>query len=133
MATATKLRRKTPVIEHCWLVVGQKRGNFWLGRLVQPTTGSIAQVEFDPYWVIDREEQRGDVLGFYHTHPGGRPGPSKRDVNTMRSWAESFGKPLLCYIEASRELGCFLFDEFEQDGLSIDCERYPRGVVVAYD
>ncbi len=133
MATTTKQRRMTPTIEHCWLVVGHRRGNFWLGRLVQPTVGSVAEVEFDPHWVIAREEQRGDVIGFYHTHPGGRPCPSKRDLHTMRAWTDSFAKPLLCFIEASQMVGCFLFDEIEQDGLSIACQRFPRGAIVAYE
>ena len=134
MTTTTKkrLRRKTPIIEHCWLVVGRRQTNFWLGRRVQPTIGTVASVDFDPYWVIDREENRGDVIGFYHTHPGGRPGPSRRDLNTMRAWVDSLGKPLLCLIEASEEIDCFLFDK-SKDGSKIDCERFPRGVIVAYE
>jgi len=133
MTTAAKRHRlKTPIIEHCWLVVGRRQSSFWLGRRVQPTTGTVVTVEFDPYWVIEREENRGDVIGFYHTHPGGRPGPSSRDVHTMRAWVDSLGKPLLCLIEASEEVGCFLFDDFE-DGIEIDCERFPRGAIVAYE
>lgn len=130
---AARLRRRTPKLEHCWLVVGRRQSNFWLGRRVKRTVGSQTSVAFDPHWAIQREEERGDVLGFYHTHPAGTPGPSQRDVNTMRSWVDAFGKPLLCLIEASQHVGCFVFDDLEANGREIECERFPRGIILAHE
>ena len=46
--------------------------------------------------MLAREEQRRDVIGFYHTHPGLPACPSRRDVRTMHAWCSAFGKPLLC-------------------------------------
>jgi proteasome lid subunit RPN8/RPN11 len=85
-------------------------------------------------WVLSREESRGDVVGFYHTHPGGLPTPSQRDLKTMRAWVGSFGKPLLCLIESDGELAAYRFDDDESDGVKITaCERLPRGIVIAFD
>lgn len=61
-------------------------------------TGGAARVDFDWAWVLRREESKGDVAGFYHTHPAGVPGMSARDRRTMQAWALSFGKPLVCAI-----------------------------------
>jgi proteasome lid subunit RPN8/RPN11 len=84
--------------------------------------------------VLGREESNGDVVGFYHTHPGGPPTPSQRDLKTMRAWAGSFGKPLLCLIESEGELAAYRFDDDESDGeILTACELLPRGIVVAFD
>ncbi len=53
------------------VLVGQRRGRLWHGRLRQRQTGSPNAVEFDWAWVMEREERRGDVIGFYHTHSPG--------------------------------------------------------------
>lgn len=89
---------------------------------------------FDGQWVLQREEERGDVVGFYHTHPGGSPNPSQRDLNTMRAWCSCFGKPLLCVIESPEGLGAFRFDDDQSTGVRLgDAERFPQGVVVVVD
>jgi hypothetical protein len=61
--------------------------------------GSPSSVEFNWQRVWEREEKCGDVVGFYHTHPPGCFGMSARDETTMRAWAFSFGKPMLCAIQ----------------------------------
>ena len=54
---------------------------------------------------MEREEVRGDVVGFYHTHPSMPPVPSARDAATMPAWVSCFGKPLLCVIDGGGGLG----------------------------
>ena len=96
--------------------------------------GSPADVEFDADWVLDREETRGDVVGFYHTHPSGQPNPSERDLRTMRAWAGSFGKPLLCLIQSDAALAAYQFDNDQSSGVRLTaCELLPRGLVIAFD
>ncbi len=86
------------VVEHCWTLLGQRRGRIWYARRSRPRSGARLSVEFDGPWVLEREERRHDVVGFYHTHPDGPAVPSRRDIRTMRAWCSSFGKPLLCLI-----------------------------------
>ncbi len=121
--------------ERCWTLLGRRQGPFWHACRRRPTQGGPASVAFDPAWVIEREESRGDVIGFYHTHPGGMPGPSQRDHRTMRAWVGSFGKPLLCLIEADGVVNAYLYVDDEVDeGIALTaCELLPRGIVVAYD
>jgi proteasome lid subunit RPN8/RPN11 len=121
-------------IERCWTLVGAHRGRIWHARRVKPRAGEPASVAFDGPWVLAREERRGDVLGFFHTHPVGRPRPSRRDVRTMRGWTSAFGKPLLCVIESPVGLAAFRFDDDRSDGVILGViERFPRGVVIAVD
>lgn len=88
--------------EICYIILGKR--NSWLtyfthGRLVKKITGESASVEFDWQWVLEREEEKGDILGFWHTHPDGTLKPSKRDGKTMQAWVSCFGKPLFCVIQ----------------------------------
>lgn len=98
------------VNEEVAVLVGQRRGRIWCGRLRQCRVGQPASVEFDWAWVLKREEHRGDVIGFYHTHPEGQTAPSDRDVRTMRAWVGCFGKPLLCVIESGDSLAAYVFE-----------------------
>jgi proteasome lid subunit RPN8/RPN11 len=121
-------------VEHCWTLIGRRRGRFWYARRTGHTLGEPASVEFDAAWALEREETKGDVVGFYHTHPAGPPLPSRRDLRTMRAWAGAFGKPLLCLIESDGELAGYRFDDDQSKGEKITaCELWPRGVVIAYD
>ena len=122
------------MVERCWTLLGARQGSFWHARRRRPTRGEPTQVAFDAAWVLDREETRGDIVGFYHTHPSGAPLPSQRDVNTMRAWAGSLGKPLLCLIESNDCAIAYRFDDDEAVGVKLAaCERLPRGIVVAFD
>ena len=56
--------------ERCWTLVGahdRDKGTF-LVSTVQERAGSEAQVEADWAWSLRREEEEGDVQGFFHTH-----------------------------------------------------------------
>ena len=101
---------------------------------MRPINGKPASVEFDADWVLQREETRGDVVGFYHTHPSGMSSPSVRDCRTMRAWAGSFGKPLLCLIEADGKVIAYHYADDESEAARLTaCELLPRGVVIVYD
>ena len=96
--------------------------------------GEHVQVAFDGDRVLQREERRGDVLGFFHTHPDGPPAPSRRDVRTMRAWSSAFGKPLICLIASPDGTAGFRFDHDESNGVPLKIvEVFPRGVVIGVD
>jgi proteasome lid subunit RPN8/RPN11 len=121
-------------VEECWTLVGERRGPIWYARRVRPTSGEPASVAFDGAWVLRREERRGDVLGFLHTHPPGLLRPSRRDVRTMRAWCGAFGKPLLCVIVSDGRAAGFRFDDDEAEGVAVArVELFAAGVVVALD
>jgi hypothetical protein len=84
------------------------------------TVGGVASVEADWGWTLAREEERGDVVGFWHTHPAGAgTAPSGRDIRTMQAWCSALGKPLLCLIsEEGRggEAAVYLFADDESEG-----------------
>lgn len=120
--------------ERCWILVGRRQGPFWYARRTRPSQGQVARVEFDAAHVLAREETRGDVVGFYHTHPCGPPEPSDRDLRTMRAWCGSFGKPLLCIIESGKQLAAYRFDDDESSGVRLPaCELLPGGTVLAFE
>jgi proteasome lid subunit RPN8/RPN11 len=101
---------------------------------MRKTTGEPASVEFDASWAMAREESRGDVVGFYHTHPSGVTQPSRRDDRTMHAWVSSFGRPLLCLIEADRIARAFRYDDDTSPAVELaTCELFPRGWVVVAD
>lgn len=76
--------------------------------------GDHASVTFDPKWVFDREDDFGDVAGFYHTHPPsiGVARPSQTDVDTMSAWVTCLGKLLLCYIDNGWSVTCWVFHRY---------------------
>ena len=120
--------------EICYVLVGQRQGRIWYGRLRQRQAGQLASVEFDWDWVLGREERYGDVLGFYHTHPAGMAAPSDRDLRTMRAWVSCLGKPLLCLIQAGGTLTAYAFATDEDDGRPlVEVERFPRNAIVAVE
>jgi proteasome lid subunit RPN8/RPN11 len=120
--------------EVCYVLTGRRKGVTWRGRLWQRRVGGTSSVEFDWAWVLEREDRKGDVIGFYHTHPAGLTKPSQRDVRTMRAWVSCLGKPLLCVIESGDELAAFLFETDESDGVSMaKVQRFPRSVVAKGD
>jgi proteasome lid subunit RPN8/RPN11 len=129
-----KARRGTPktcAYEESGVLVGNRKGDIWLGRLCQRRQGGAASVEFEWSWVLEREERRGDVIGFWHTHPFGMIGPSGRDIRTMHAWVDCLGKPLLCLIEVPGKIAAYLFETGEAAGRSLaEAQRFERGRVV---
>lgn len=120
--------------EVCYALVGQRRGRVWYGRLRQRQVGDPGSVAFDWAWVLDREERRGDIVGFFHTHPPGVRLPSQRDVHTMRAWVSCLGKPLLCLIASGDAFDGYLFANDEDEGQPLDVvERFPRNAIVAME
>lgn len=117
--------------EICYIITGQRRGRLWYGRLQRRQVGQPASVEFDWAWVMDREERRGDVLGFYHTHPTGLAKPSRRDIRTMQGWVSCLGKPLLCLIDSQTALAAYIFQSDEDEGAALaEVQRFPRNVII---
>ena len=126
--------KRKQLCEESWVLVGQRRGRIWLARRIWLSRGEPAEVAFDAAKVLAREERRGDVVGFFHTHPTFVAKPSKRDIATMRAWVSTFGKPLLCLIAGTDGLRGFRFDDDESHVQPVaNVELFPRGAVVAID
>lgn len=106
----------TNAIEESAVLVGSRQGQTWYGVLRRWRKGQPASVDFDWDWVLEREEDHGDVLGFFHTHPAGLTQPSSRDVRTMCAWVSSFGKPMICVIASGQAIAAYLFTSDEDDG-----------------
>lgn len=122
------------VNEECWPLLGERRGRIWYARRWTKTTGAPVEVEFDAAAVIEREENRGDVVGFLHTHPATKAVPSRRDLDTMRAWVSSFGKPMLCVIDGTNGLVAWRFDDDESTGeRPTAVEKFKRGVIIVVD
>jgi proteasome lid subunit RPN8/RPN11 len=97
--------------ETCFILVGKHEDNRWTCRKVKRHTGESARVEFDASWVLKREEARGDVQGFLHTHLAGFSNLSRRDLRTMTAWVSCLGKPLLCVVVSGEEIRGFVFTD----------------------
>jgi hypothetical protein len=96
--------------------------------------GEVCRVCFDGDRVLRREERRGDVVGFFHTHPGMAAVPSVRDLRTMRAWCTCFGKPLLCVIAGRDGLRGYWFDDDTSLGVELKLVvRFPGGVIVGVE
>ncbi len=103
--------------EQSWILVGQPVSGGWLATKRRHIGGKAASVEADWRWALAREEQRGDVIGFFHTHPRGfGTQPSDRDIQTIQAWCSAFGKPLLCLIADGRTLTAYVFENDESVG-----------------
>jgi proteasome lid subunit RPN8/RPN11 len=118
-------------VEQCWTLVGERQGRIWCARKLRRQSGQPTQVEFDGPWVLRREERHGDVVGFYHTHPGMPALLSNRDVRTMRAWCSAFGKPLLCLIDGMEGVRGYLVADDESAGKEIAVAVFRRGIIVA--
>jgi proteasome lid subunit RPN8/RPN11 len=120
-------------VERCWVLLGQRRGRVWYARRTSRQQGERFEVRFNGQEILGREEARGDVVGFYHTHPAGPAVPSRRDVRTMRAWCSSFGKSLLCVIDSPTELRGYRFDEDGSYHELALVEVFPRSVVIGVE
>jgi proteasome lid subunit RPN8/RPN11 len=84
--------------------------------------------------VLEREERRGDVVGFLHTHPGMSAHPSRRDIGTTRAWTSALGMPLLCVIDGEDGLLGWRFDDDGPEGVRLlAVEAFPRGIIIGVD
>jgi proteasome lid subunit RPN8/RPN11 len=99
--------------EEYWLLTGHVDRDLWWGKRSQKTEGRPVTVAFDPHYVIKREEDVGDVVGFLHTHPNMTASPSFRDDRTMWSWVCALGKPLVCCILGADGLRAWWYDDDE--------------------
>ena len=96
------IRGLSDLMEHerCWTLVGTCESGVWHAAKRRRISGKLASVVVDWEWTLKREERRGDVIGFAHTHPSGTGMmPSERDIRTLRAWRIALGKPLLMLIE----------------------------------
>ena len=125
---------RDPNLEQYWFLTGLRRGRIWYARKNSHQTGEAQRVQFDPHEVLQREEHKGDVIGFLHTHPNMKAIPSQRDIKTMRAWASCFGKPLLCLIEGDDGLRGYVFADDKSAGVELDClELFPRGILIGVE
>jgi proteasome lid subunit RPN8/RPN11 len=105
--------------ERCWVLTGKFRSETGLWRIARTckVEGKPHSVEADWAWALSREESSGDVMGFFHTHPGGfGTYPSDRDSRTMRAWYIALGKPLLCMITAGGEISGYVYQPDLNEG-----------------
>lgn len=134
MARASAVSRRGERCEECWPLVGARRGRIWLARKLRRSVGQPHRVEFDGPEVLAREEARGDVVGFLHTHPQFEAAPSARDVATMQAWVGAFGKPLLCLIHGTDGLAGYVFVDPRSPGVPLaEVASFARGAMVAVE
>lgn len=107
--------------EECWVIVGKQSDNHWRGRRTRYSVGEPASVNFNPKWVEDREDVKGDVVGFVHTHPATKAEPSRTDYATMKAWVMYFGRPMLCMIKGTDGLRAWWFVDHELDTDPVEC------------
>ena|SRR5688572_26111454 len=105
--------------EECWVLVGRVRAGVCHARATTHTLGHPSHVEADGAWALRREECRGDVIGFLHTHPMGGIRPSARDVRTMQAWCDALGKPLVCLIRTPATVAAWRFVSHRSRGRRI--------------
>jgi proteasome lid subunit RPN8/RPN11 len=118
------------MVEEYWTLVGVRRKRSWRARRIQHCEGEPDRVRFDAQAVLQREESRGDVVGFFHTHPAGPPKPSARDVRTMRAWCSAFGKPLWCVIASPEGMAGFCFEDDSSRGTPFALVKFLKNGVL---
>jgi proteasome lid subunit RPN8/RPN11 len=119
------------VVETAFVLVGEVKEELLFARMVWRSSGTESSVLFDGQKVLTREELRGDVVGFYHTHPEGFRTPSARDRDTMFAWSFCFGKPLLCVIGTGEGLRAWVFDAGDQSSDEVKAVLFKHGFLIA--
>jgi proteasome lid subunit RPN8/RPN11 len=116
--------------EHCWVLLGSVRENLWFGRRAKMTRGAPCSVDFNADYVINREETKGDVIGWLHTHPGMIASPSNRDHRTMKAWVLALGHPLVCAIAGVDGLRAYWYMDDESEPIeSAVCVKLANFIV----
>ena len=118
--------------ERCWTLVGTYENGAWRAAKRRRISGKPASVEVDWAWTLKREEKRGDVIGFAHTHPSGvGTMPSERDVRTLRAWRIALGKPLLMLIEDGESIAGYVLQHDDDELKPItSITRSERGALI---
>jgi proteasome lid subunit RPN8/RPN11 len=126
--------------EICWALLGSydAEERIWQVIPYRKVEGNTASVEADWEWALTREENQGDLMGFFHTHPVGvGVSPSDRDVRTMQAWCSALGKPLVCLIVEGDGSGIpegvvFIDDESVGDPFKWICGRKEEGFTISW-
>jgi hypothetical protein len=113
------------------VLLGEYANGIWCTSMVWRTRGTEVSVNFDGKRVLAREESKGDVVGFYHTHPEGFLEPSGRDDRTMDAWCFCFGKPILCVIETRRGPNGWIYEYGVAPKKVSRVQRFGGGILVA--
>ncbi len=122
-------------IERCWTLIGEYRDGVWRAAKRHRISGRPNSVEADWEWTLKREEKRGDVIGFVHTHPmGSGTTPSERDIRTMRAWRTALGKPLVSVIDDGESPGGYVFASDDSHGQPVaSIAMTEDGVILIYE
>jgi proteasome lid subunit RPN8/RPN11 len=88
------------------------------------TSGKIASVDFDPYYVLNQEDAHHNVIGFLHTHPHWTASPSDRDFKTMTAWVSCLGKSLICAIHGTDGLRAYWYDDDVEEPVECEIKRF---------
>ena len=112
--------------EESWVILGNWEDQLWWGRMRKMTNGEPCLVDFQSKVerLLKREEVKGDIIGFYHTHPGFSATPSSRDDRTMGAWVNCFGKSLLCVIKGVDGVRGYWYDNDEDPPVECQVKRF---------
>jgi proteasome lid subunit RPN8/RPN11 len=120
-----EMTRKQNHNEECFVLLGKRRSTGrWRACKTNYSVGEPCSVNFNPEWVIEREESHGDIIGWWHTHPNTIASPSMTDYATMHAWVCSFGKPMLCCIDGVDGLRAHWFFDDETEHVEGITKRY---------
>lgn len=115
-----------PDNEQYQCLIGGIAGRYWWGVAHWDTEGRPSGVDFDPNIVLQRENEYGDVVGFYHTHPHMSSSPSSIDYRAMGGWTVCFGRPLACLIKGVDGLKAHWFIDDETRHVTGWVKRFGR-------
>ena len=122
-----RIEPKDPTLEQSWAILGKRNSATLVGTLVDQFVGTPTQVEVFYEDLLAREEAKGDIAGFYHTHPTFKATPSDLDDKTMVSWVISLGKPLISVIQGTD--GVFAQVYFTNGGKVVAEGPYPVSLI----
>ncbi len=121
--------------DRCWTLVGTCENGTWHAKTHRRISGKPSSVEADWEWTLRREEKRGDVIGFAHTHPSGAGiTPSERDIRTLRAWRIALGKPLLMLIQDGILIAGYVLHSDDDELKSImSVTRAEQGTLIIHE